>query len=213
MNQNLISQNNTHLFISGQTRSGKTFFSARALRQLKDPVLFLNIQDENLPGFMKLESDDIDFKQLLEVLKKGEKVDLRFPGNYTLKIINKITGYLLTEIMAAGFTEKRPIYIVLDECHTLQASGLDAAIQLATRGLSRGVRGVFITQRPALVNKTIYTQSNEHYLFYLSPSEKQYFNNKGFNFEYCQKIWEDYGLYSYVYFDGKDMHGRRPING
>lgn len=207
----LISRTNSHIFISGQTRSGKTYFAAKALKGLPDPVLFINIQDEQLPGFQRIMVDQVEYSQLEEVLKHGEKIDLRFPANYPLKVINKITGYILDQLMTAGFSQNRPIYVAVDECHTLEGAGLDSAIQVATRGLARGVRGVFITQRPALVSKTLYTQATEHYMFYLSPAEKQYFKEKGFDFEQCQKFWTKNGQYSYVYFDGKDLNGRRAV--
>ena len=207
----LLSRTNSHIFISGQTRSGKTYFAAKALKQLTDPVLFINIQDEQLPGFLKIRVDKVDYEQLEEVLKAGEKIDLRFPDNMTIKMINKITGYMLDQLMIAGFNQNKPIYVALDECHTLEGKGLESAIQVATRGLARGVRGVFITQRPALVSKTLYTQATEHYMFYLSPAEKAYFKEKGFDFESCQKLWTKNGQYSYVYFDGKDLIGRRAV--
>lgn len=208
MNQ-LLSQNNGHIFICGQTRSGKTYFAGRALRQLKYPVLFFNIQDEKLPGFMKVAVDNIDFTQLLEVLKAGEKIDLRFPPGMRLIMINRIVGYILDQLMVSGFAEKNPVYVALDECHTLDGPGKISAIQVATRGLSRGIRAVFITQRPALCDKTLYTQATEQYLFYLSPAENQYIKNKGLNFEECQNTWHKNGQYSYVYYDGMVLEGRR----
>ena len=207
----LLSQTNSHIFISGQTQSGKTFFASRALKELKRPVLFFNIQDEPLNGFMTVYVDKINTDQLLEALKYGEKVDLRFPPNYRLGKINMIIGYLLTQLSDAGFNKDKPVYVAIDECHTLAGDGLEAAIQLATRGLSRGVRGVFITQRPALADKTLYTQSTEHYMFYLSPSESQYFKNKGFEFEKCQELWAKHGQHSYVYYDGKDLIGKGAV--
>ena len=210
MNQ-LLSQNNGHIFICGQTRSGKTYFAGKALRQLRRPVLFINIQDEQLPGFMKVQVEHIDIADLLKALKAGEKIDLRFPDEMSLEKINDIIGFILGKLMIAKFSEKKPVYVALDECHTLEKKGKKAAIQVATRGLSRGVRAVFITQRPASCDKTLYTQATEQYLFYLSPAENQYIKNKGLDFDFCQETWTKNGQYSYVYYDGFELVGRRAV--
>ena len=69
----LLSQNNGHIFVCGQTRSGKTYFINRALRQLRDPVLFFNIQDEFLPGYIKMYADNLDILQLKDCLKRWSK--------------------------------------------------------------------------------------------------------------------------------------------
>lgn len=203
----LITRNNSHIFISGQTRSGKTYFAGKALSQLKDPVLFINLQDENLPHkFITCKSEDIDTDQLIELLKHNAKVDLRLPFN--LAQSNNIIGHLISKLMAAGFSEGRPLYLALDEAHLLKDRGLNKAIEAATRGLKRGVRCVFITQRPALCSKTLYTQSSEQYIFYLASSEKEYLRNKGLDYDTCLIHWEKKGQYSYIFYDGFILEGR-----
>lgn len=207
----LLSQNNGHIFVCGQTRSGKTYFINRALRQLRDPVLFFNIQDEFLPGYIKMYADNLDILQLKDCLRDGAKVDLRFRAQDSLKTINRVIGYVIMELLGASFSERRPLYVAIDECHLLEGPGLRAAIQGATRGLSRGIRCVFITQRPALADKTLYTQATEQYLFYLAPSENQYMKNKGIDYNYCIDTWNKLGKYSYIYYDGFNLVGRSSL--
>lgn len=208
----LLTELNSHVFISGQTRSGKTHFAARALAQLKRPVIFFNIQDEVLPAsFMKVNCNDINGKQLVEALKDGNKIDLRFPKAMRTPRINTIIGHITHLLMSAGFSEKSPVYIAFDECHILKDEGLDGAIQAATRGLKRGCKCIFITQRPALCNKTLYTQSSEQYIFYIAASEKNYLKSKGLDYEECKSYWEQLGKYSYIYYDGFILEGRRAI--
>lgn len=206
----LMTRNNSHVFISGQTRSGKTFFAGKALEQIPDPVLFVNLQEEDLPArFIEGKAEDLNTGQLLDLLKHGAKIDLRLPFNAAQA--NNIIGHLISKLMAAKFSESRPVYVALDEAHLLKDRGLDKAIEAATRGLKRGVRCVFITQRPALCSKTLYTQSSEQYIFYLASSEKEYLRNKGLDYDTCLSHWEKNGQYSYIYYDGFVLEGRPKV--
>jgi hypothetical protein len=137
------------------------------------------------------------------------KIDLRLPSSAARR--NDVMGYVTTLLMNAGFSESSPVYLVFDECHLLKDGALEMAIEAATRGLKRGVRCLFITQRPALCNKTLYTQSAEQVLFYLAASEKEYLRNKGLDYEECKQHWESLGKYSYLYYDGFTLEGRRAI--
>ena len=206
----LLTENNNHIFIPGQTRSGKTYFAIRAIEQVNRPVIFFNIQDEDTPhSFILCDYSSTDTAQLLECLKSGGKIDLRLPLD--AKAANNVIALMLKKLMAAGYTEQKPVYIVLDECHVLKDNGLDMAVQIATRGLKRGCRAIFITQRPALANKTLYTQAAEQYMFYLAPSEKSYLQSKGLDYDTCLTLWQQNGDHSYIYYDGFTLEGRRAI--
>lgn len=208
----LLSRQNNHVFISGQTRSGKTYFAGRALAELPGPVVFINLQEEDLPArFLTIKSEKISTDQLIQAVKDGVKIDLRLP--FDQQKSNLVTAHIINSCMAAGFSEKRPVYIALDECHLLKDRGLEKAIEAATRGLKRGVRCVFITQRPALSSKTLYTQSSEQYIFYLASSEKEYLRNKGLDYDICLEHWTKNGQHSYIYYDGFKLEGRKRING
>lgn len=210
MKGTLLTQNNNHVFVSGQTRSGKTYWTARALEQLDRPVVFFNLQEEVLPRkFVTIDQGDITGPDLVESLRKGMKIDLYLPPSAAGR--NYVQGYVTDLLMKAGFSEQSPVYLAFDECHLLKDRGLDMSIEAATRGLKRGVRCIFITQRPALCNKTLYTQSAEQILFYLAASEKEYLRNKGLDYEACKQQWETLGKYSYLYYDGFTLEGRRAI--
>lgn len=206
----LLTQNNNHVFVSGQTRSGKTYFTARALLQLNRPVIIFNLQDEDLPSkFLVINQKEATMPQIIDSLKSKIRIDLRLPD--TAKSTNETIGYVVEKLMLAGFSENNPIYIVFDECHLLEQRGLKAAIQAATRGLKRGCRCIFVTQRPALSDKTLYTQSAEQYIFYLPKTEKEYLKNKGLDYDQCFEQWEKLGKYSYLFYDGFILEGRESI--
>lgn len=206
----LIQENNNHIFISGQTRSGKTFFACRALGKLSCGVIFINLQDEKLPdNFVIAKAEEITTKQMIKLLKAGAKIDLRIPFNE--KLASEVIYHIFNTCLQAGFTEERHIYIAVDECHLLKGRGLEKAKEAATRGLKRGVRCIFITQRPALCDKTLYTQSAEQFIFFIAPSEKEYLKNKGLNYDECLAHWEHLGKYSYIYYDGFKLEARSSI--
>ena len=206
----LLTQRNNHVFVCGQTRSGKTYFIARALEQLNRPVLFFNVQDEDLPPkFMTIKYNEVNMSQLMEALRSGAKIDLRLPLD--IEETNTLINFILMKLMGAGYSEESPIYVALDECHLLKNDGKEGSIQAATRGLKRGVRCIFITQRPALCDKTLYTQSAEQYIFYVAASEKEYLKSKGLDYDKCKEEWEKLGKYSYIFYDGFTLEGRKGI--
>lgn len=207
----LLSQGNNHVFIAGITRSGKTYFAIHAAAELKAPVLFFNIQDEECPApFITVYEDKTSITQLLNELHKGRKIDLRF-GDMTFTQIGAIINFLIKNLMLEGYSEQHPLYLIIDECQLLSGVALDAAIHAATRGLKRGIRCIFVTQRPALANKTLYTQSAEQYIFHCSAAEKEYLKSKGIDFDYAQTQWKKHGQYSYIFTDGFVTEGRKAL--
>ncbi len=206
----LITQGNNHVFVCGITRSGKTHFVHKAALELKRPVLYLNIQGEDVPGkFVTVKSDQVEVDQLIDLLKHGAKVNYLFSDwNSGYKMV---AGYVLSMLMDSGFSEKNPVYVIMDECHLIEGDSLNKAKYVATAGLKKGVRLICVTQRPALADKTLYTQAHEHYLFYLSVSEKGYMKSKGIDYDRCMKEWSHRGKYSYIFYDGYDFEGRNKV--
>lgn len=208
----LIDHGNNHIFISGMTRSGKTYFAIRALEQVKEGVLFFNVQhSEVTPKFITSRADQIGLDQILGGLRRGEKINLIFPAQMSDRDIMAIIKYLSEMLLRAGFSEQKPIYIMFDECQTLNKLAREAVRMVATRGLYLGCRCVFITQRPALADLTFYTQSAEQYIFQLGKGEREYFRQKGIDYDTCLKLWEKYGAHSYIYTNGFKLEGRPPI--
>lgn len=206
----LLTNNNNHVFVCGLTRSGKSYFIHKALLELKGAALYMNIQGEKVPrGYLAVRSKDIDTSGLIELLSRGYKVNLILDPMRGYKVT---AGYILGALMESGvWSENKPIYVALDECHLLKAQSLEGAIMAATAGLKKGVRCIFISQRPAVVNKTLYTQSLEHYIFRLPVAEAGYMQNKGIDYSYCQAEWQKYGEYSYCFYNGYVLEGRRPV--
>jgi len=207
----LLTFDNAHIFVCGITRSGKTYFVKNALDRMKYPAIFFNIQNEAMPARFFQANEITDFKQIERHLKAGGKINLTFSNACRMADIMKIEAFIIRQLMAAGYSEQRPVYVAIDEAQLLAGSALSAANDAATRGLMRGVRLISITQRPALCSKTLYTQSADHYLFRLGPAERSYMQNKGIDFDTAQNLWEQNGKYSYIYFDGINLQGFKAI--
>lgn len=209
--QQLLTLGNNHVFISGITRSGKTFFAAEAVRRIPGAVIFLNLQDYNL-GAPFIDYSPFDYvEEVRQQLHKGRKINFQY-GFMSIEKIQMCVAVIINNLMHDPFfSEARPVYIVIDEAQTLAGAGLDQAIAAATRGLSKGVRLILITQRPALCDKTLYTQCSEQYLFRLAPAESQYFKAKGIDFDFCRSEWEKLGEHSYIFTDGYTTEGRKAI--
>lgn len=208
----LIPCGNNHIFVCGLTRSGKSFFARNALRESKYPVLYLNIQDEDLPGYIKVRSDRIYMKQLKDALHDGNKIALSF-NNLNLAYSDTFK-YIVSFLMdRGGFSESDPMYLAVDECHLIHGSGKEAARIVSTAGLKKGIRCMWITQRPAICDKTIYTQALEHYIFYIPVSDREYMRTKGIEYDDCIPLWGQPGSRQYVYYDGYKLEGRPAISG
>jgi hypothetical protein len=206
----LINVGNWHTFICGISQSGKSTLSKAALLALPYPVIYFNIQNEDMPrGFMRVFSSKIEPKQLLELVEDGAKVNLVLDfddGGYEYT-----AGYILRLLMNAGRDVNHPVYVCIDECHLLEKEALRASKYVATAGLKKGVRLVCVTQRPANCDKTLYTQCFEHYIFFLSESEAAYMKSKGIDYGFCKGEWDKMGKYSYCFSNGYTLEGRPPI--
>lgn len=206
----LINEGNFHIFGCGLTQSGKSYFFKRAMMELKSPVIYFNIQGENVPrGFVTVHTGNVEPDQLIEMIRDGLKINLVFSD--ARKGYDYIAGYVLNLLMEAGFDDKHAIYVCLEECHLLKGYSLEIAKYVSTAGLKKGVRLIGITQRPANCDKTIYTQAYEHYIFFIPEGDAAYMRGKGIDYDACRAEWERLGKHSYCYFNGYSLEGRPAI--
>lgn len=206
----LINEGNFSIFVCGITQSGKSYFSKMAMLQMKAPVIYLNIQGETVPrGFVTVYTGDINTVQLVEMLRDGLKINLVFSD--VRRGYDYVAGHILNSLMDAGFSDENAIYVALEECHLLRGYSLEIAKYVATAGLKKGVRLICITQRPANCDKTLYTQALEHYIFYIPEGDAAYMRGKGIDYDKCRAEWDRLGKYSYCYWNGYELEGRKAL--
>lgn len=206
----LINEGNFHIFGCGLTQSGKSSFVKKAMLEIKGAVIYFNIQGEKVPrGFITVYSGKTDPDQLIEMVADGWKINLVFTDQR--RGYDYIAGYILNLLMDAGYDEKHPVYVCLEECHLLKGYSLEIAKYISTAGLKKGIRLICITQRPAICDKTLYTQAFEHYIFFIPEADASYMRSKGIDYDLCKREWERLGEHSYCYYNGYTLEGRPAI--
>lgn len=185
-------------FVSGTTQSGKTTYSVEKGRRWSGGVFFWNPQDSTAKGYTKA-CFTSSIEQIKNALKKGKKI------NY-YPIVNKKKAqqeldYIVQELLKAHIEgELDDTLFIVDECqiYARSGNGYNPVEDIATRGLGKGLVGTFITQRPALVSNTLFTQAEIKTYLRLEQEEWGYFRRNGVEIEKIQKEIRDFGKYGYI---------------
>ena len=196
----LVNFENGHSTVIGTTRSGKTYATKKSLEKVKEGVIFFNTQYEEMPSsFIKVSAKD-DIKVIINALKANKKI------NYIPQLDSIIRDkelIYLVESLYRRDSEKR-IYLVVDEVHLYEKESLKALIKVATTGLRFGVHGIWISQRPANIDNTLMTQSNQFVIF-KTNMESGYFGRYGIpDDEIKSRLKEEY---SYCIYDFMEVRG------
>lgn len=193
-----------HVTVLGLTRHGKTYAVMQTLQYVKEGVLFFNVQQEKTPSIFIKANNNNTWSQIKGLLKEGKKVNY-IPSD-DLEQASKELSALVNELYKSGELNCR---VAIDECHlfskvTKDKSGIKACIRLATTGLRFGYQAIFLSQRPAMVDNTLYAQSTKHVIFALGRVDETYLKNNGFPVE---EITQATGneKYHFVVFDQKEV--------
>jgi hypothetical protein len=195
---------NEHCTVLGLTQHGKTYGLIKTLDSMNEPILFFNTNDTSLKeskGKWIEGNGGHSIEQLLYALKKGYKVN--FIPSDDVEGMEKQLGGIVKAVYQEGRFSFR---FAIDEVHLFRKEGKQALIRLASTGLGRGYKCVFISQRGAMVDNTLLTQSTKHILFALGLNDYSYLKTNGFPSE---DIKEKTGneKYKFVEFDQKEVNG------
>jgi len=196
-----------HTFVCGMTQSGKTTFVMNRLKKSKCPVLFFNPQRVALGGnFITTDTRSAVWQNVKRALKRGEKID--YIPDLSDRVAAAELEFLVNRLFEAGFTKDKPVILAIDEAHMVSdyKEGKRALRKVANRGLTFGVHAVFISQRPANVEYTILTQSDQHVIF-KTGFEKEYFNRKGLDYDHIKNMIQAKGDHAYVVWNGYELSG------
>ena len=191
-----------HTVVCGLTRSGKTWAVKESLRGQKSGTLFFNVQHELLPNdYIKAGSRD-SRRAILRGLDKGCKINY-IPSTDLDRQALELS--CLIEMLYDGL--KRDVILVVDEVHLFTGKDVKRQlIRVATTGLRYGIRGVWISQRPANIQNTLMTQSNK-FVFFKMNMEYQYLAGHGIPGERIGEVVKQGGKYAYCTFDWGDISG------
>lgn len=195
-----------HEFISGATQSGKSYYAQKKGREWPHGgVLFFNPQEMELKGYIKATIRS-DIKDIVSLLNDGHKIN--YVPTSRKKIALKEIKYISQVLLQYHIKDKmkgETLYIV-DECQIYAKSNSDNPIEdVATRGLGKGLIGMFITQRPALVSNTLFTQAEIKTFFRLEVEEWDYF--KKYDMESIQNKIIEKGDYNFITKYDHKLHG------
>lgn len=185
----------------GTTRHGKTYGAIQSLTKAPKGVLFINTQQEKFPRGWTRASMRNDSSIIIDEVRQGTKINYEPDRRYREQELKLIIDDLFT---AARDTEL-DMYLVIDEAHLYRKEGLRAAEEQATTGLRWGIQGIYITQRPQLLSKTLWSQST-FFVFYKTYNlQESYFQSYGI--PYAAMNERIPGKYAYSTFDGENVEG------
>lgn len=190
-----------HTTVIGLTRSGKTYATKKSLEKAGKAVLFFNTQHEDMPKSFVVADGDNHYEQLNRALKQMKKIN--FLPDTDTTIAQKQLAYLINKLYDGS---KHDMILVVDEIHLFEKEALKNCIRVATTGLRFGITGVWISQRPANINNTLMTQSNQFVIFETNM-ESNYFKQYGIPHEDIRQRLEQGGKYSYCTYNFKDVKG------
>lgn len=199
----LINFKSGHSTVIGITRSGKTYATMESLKAVKEGVLFFNTQLEDLSSnFIKVTAND-NIKILINALNNGKKIN--YSPSLDSRIREKELKYIIDNLYIRSKLDKK-IYLVVDEVHLYEKESLKSLIQVATTGLRYNIFGVWISQRPANIDNTLMTQSNQFILF-KTNMEGEYFKRYGIPADKIKDLLEKGGKFSYCTYDFIEVYG------
>lgn len=202
----LDSVRDRHTAIIGITRSGKTTFAAALLRQLwgrSTHTIFVDPKHDE--GFAKLGTICYEPMEVYErLLAKDKQIVFRTSGdsNERVEQLDRVVELVFMLARKPGFKRIRRV-IAIDELQLFVKKGSSKAIeQIWTVGAGMGIVGMAMTQRIQLLNETVWSQSDNKFIFriedrpdYLkSRNLEHYVNQQDFFSDSMNKYWFYYTI-------------------
>jgi hypothetical protein len=197
---------NEHATVIGLTQHGKTYATVKTLESMNEGIIFFNTQHSQVgKGWIEATGAN-SAEQIIYGAAKGHKINF-LPADESIDAMSKQLAAITTELYKQG---RMNVRFVIDEVHlfwmTKDPGGKNALLRLATTGLGRGFKCVFLSQRPAKVENTLYTQSTKHIIFALGKMDESYLKTNGFPVEEIKSKTGN-EKYIFVEFDQKNIKG------
>ena len=200
--QGQLIQFDGHTVVVGLTRCGKTWAVKESLKGQKNGTLFFNPQMELFGEDFVSADGSSQIGRIKDAIEQGYKVN--FIPSTDLERQSLQLAFLIKSLYD-GCT--RDMILVVDEVHLFTAKEVKRElIRVATTGLRFGIRGVWISQRPAEIFNTLMTQSNKFVIF-KTNMESNYFDRYRIPGEEIAQRIKAGGLYSYCTFDWSEVQG------
>lgn len=195
-----------HTTVLGLTQHGKTYATIKTLENLKEPVLFFNSQHTPVGNGWIEGHGGNTVDQIINALQNGHKINF-LPSDDSLDKMSIQLGAITNAVYQLGKFDFR---FAVDEVQLFDMAkdkkGKIALERLATTGLGRGFKMVFLSQRPAKVSNTLLTQSTKHIVFALGLNDISYLKTNGFPVEEIVARTRN-EKYKFIEFDQKEVKG------
>lgn len=188
-----------HCTVIGKTGSGKTYATRKSLQKAKGGVLFFNTMLTEMPGFIEAMKFNT-WAQINSILQRGGKV------SYMPALDRDMRNMELSYIIKKLYNNKENVMLAVDEVHLYDKAATNSMIEVATTGRHFGIKGIWISQRPANVDNTLMTQSEQFVIFKLNMEQGYFDRYKMPGEEIMQKVSAG-GQYAYVVYDWDSLKG------
>lgn len=192
-----------HRTVLGVTQHGKTYASLLSMVRVKDRAgIFFNVQDVPVPkGFVDVNVKDHTWEQIERLMEKKRKIN--WIPSTDIDQMQKEISFIVTKLYNGT---KRNVILAVDEVHLLDKKALKDVIRVATTGIRWGIYGVFISQRPAKVDNTLYSQSTLHVVFALNNVDYKYLEGQTFPSQEMKDLVKG-EKYIFAVFNQKEVSG------
>ena len=150
-----------HVVVLGSTGSGKTYFVRNCLLPLFDRVLIFDSEDMDFTDFPTLS---------LWQVKRFSRSNYRFYGKIVLTGKLDLDEPVIEEVCDALLAHGHDMAVYIDEVTDFSdaRSIPDPLRALIRKGRKRGISVIVGTQRPAMLSKDYYGNSQHRFIFFLS---------------------------------------------
>lgn len=197
-----------HTTIIGFTGSGKTYSVLSMLSELKKGVLYYNSnhsKDSDMPRAWNNKKININTRSPMEAytraIRAGEKLQANPPYEKATK------EKYLKALIDLHMKKSLPVVFAVDEIAQFQSRDMrDIINQIAEAGRAKGINGIFINQRMARMDNTLFTNSSR-LMFFRLTMEQNYLKQYNLKQSDINQMITSKGQYSFCVADISGLHG------
>lgn len=197
-----------HTTIFGVTGSGKTYGALHSIKHEKEAVIFFNTKHDykSVPKSFLVMGPENSYIQMKRAIVRGRKI------NFLPSRDERIRAKQLVNLIRFLFDSSNTVvYLMIDEVHLYKDKGayyklMEVATTGRTFGNNSSIRAVWMSQRPALIDNSLMSQS-EKFIIFRCNLEHKYLKSYGFPVEEMGPKFREGGEFSYLEFDMLNLTG------
>lgn len=167
-----------HACVFGCTGSGKSHLVKAALEDHRGGALVIDPQEErDWPATYLTGRESL--RDVYRALRRG--AHMAYVPDKEPEAAIRLLSRFCQDFINGKWGD---LWLVIDEAQTYAPKNVPSPLSwIATRGRVHGIKGIWVSQRPAAISHTLLTQARYHYLFYLGAFEDVYLRTYGLDGE------------------------------